>query len=146
MADYSFQGNISDAPVLQLKDEISFVAASKIAEGTAVKISADNSVAAVAAVTDKPIGNVIITEERNGTYQCLVKTNFSCKTRGIASGALTAGGYVDAEAVDVTTGLMKYKAHALNNPIAGIVIVGGSDTDEVVIGILKTAIYLDVTP
>lgn len=146
MADYGYQGNISTAPVIQLKDEISFVAASKIAQGVAVKISADNTVVAVTAVTDKSIGTVIITEENGSAYQCLVKTNFSCKSRAIASGSLTAGGYVDAEAVDSTTGLMKYKAHALNNPIAGIVIVGGSDTDEVVIGVLKTSIYLDVTP
>jgi len=119
--------------------DTSFLIDELLPETTIVKMTGDNTVGKVTAVTDKPIGMIINTLDKSNRKIAVVKTQFMAIVKGLAKGsALVAGDLVAAAEYDATCELMEYtKSSDIN---CGVVLVGGADAAEVVIGLLYSNI------
>ena len=144
---YDFQHTlgIGGKETVQFNDDgsidVNFLSTAVLNEATMVKISADMTVVPVTAVTDQPLGLSLAGKEHaSGKFTAVVKTPFVQIVRCIASGVLAAGDLIDAEALDATTTLMKYKAHAAGDSIVGQVLIGAADTAEAIVGIYRTPV------
>lgn len=127
--------------VISMSDDsnltMSFATSTDLKNGTFVKITGEGTVGPVTAVTDIPLGIVISSSEVKGEKRVVVQTPFQMLVKGQASGAVTVGNNLDAEAFDIATELMKYKAHAAGNFIVGVALSTAATTEAVAVGVLR---------
>ena len=133
-------GSGDNAQVLMLEDSnlaISVISDELYPIGTVVKLVGDKSVEAVSGIADAPFGIVVTSQEKNGVNEVTVQTPFQAIVKGVAAGILTAGGKVAANNYNSANKVMVY-APAGGNTAVGIVLQDAADTEEVLVGILKS--------
>jgi hypothetical protein len=130
--------------VISMKDvgsiDMSFTATELLPEGCQVKLTGDMVVGKVAAATDSPIGIVALSEDKIDRKRVLVKTQFMAVARAKASGAVTAGNYLNAASLNADGELMNYVAHSSTNKRVAVALTSGADGEEILVGILRTAL------
>lgn len=121
---------------------IGVVADAVLQRGAIVKLNADGTVSAIAAVTDKPFGMVTAGNLEADT-QVTVQTEFSAVVRCAADGAITTGNKLACSGAN-TTGekLSKFKVAVATNVVSGIALSDAADTESVMVGILRTSAIL----
>jgi hypothetical protein len=119
---------------------IGFLANEELKEGTVVKLVAEDSVEAVAAATDVPLGIVISSQLKadGTTWRCVIQTPFQAIVRGKASGAVTAGDNISAVSFDAVDELQLYKAAGAGEVAIGRAFYDAADTDQVFVGIFRS--------
>lgn len=105
-------------------------------EGQEVFVSGDNEVSERDLGTEYPIG--VLKQDAVAGEDVSVEVNLSRDMKAIASGVLAAGAFVKPTGVVSADGLPTYIAVATNLDFnSAIVLVGGANTAEIRIGILK---------
>jgi len=139
---YSFQHSLGIGGTAIVKKEeggnltIKFEAAALYNVGQVVKLASDGTIAAVTAVTDKPIGIVKTTEEFNGAYFATAYTPFCVVLRGEATAAISAGANVSAGAFNNTTKLQEYTTAVVGNASVGIALTAAiADGNEILVAV-----------
>lgn len=116
-----------------------FPAAAALPKGVPVKLGTDGRVSAVAAATDIPIG-MISTGSKDADETVTVLTAFVAVVKGKASGAgVDAGVEVAATALDAADDLVDYAVAAATHRVSGVVLEGGADGEEILVGLFGQA-------
>lgn len=123
---------------------LGFPCATELKQGTIVKLATDGTVAAVTAVTDRPLGRVTSGWDGNDAGQVRVLTPFSAEVRGLADGTVAIGAELAALSFDGTANLQNYKAAVATNWVSAIALSGGADNAEIVVGVLRVPYYKPV--
>jgi len=121
--------------------DIGFDCDAKLEKGAIVKLSSDGDVDAIAAATDLPLGVVSVGNSAAGE-KLTVKTGFVAVSKVIIdTDDVVIGDKLSFTAWDATNKLTKVKKSLTTNYISAIALTAGGDTDEIMVGILRTPIY-----
>jgi len=143
-APYNFMhalGFGADA-IFSMKDNsnlaISFISATELNQGTVVRLNGAMTVEAITVATQTPFGIVITSEQKtDGTWRCVVQTQFQALVRGRANGVVAVNADVAASDYHTASKLMRYEAAGANT-VVGVALTAGADTDEIIIGIKRS--------
>jgi hypothetical protein len=143
-APYSFQHSLgTGGPIIiemaeQSNLAIQLSANAEFKPGQFVKLVGDESCEAVTAATDVPVGVVVASEHKQGTdYRCTIQTPYQMLVHATASGNLAAGAAVAVSGFD-TPNERPIAVAAGSNTRIGTVLVGGNDTEDILIGVLRS--------
>lgn len=140
-------GSIQNAPVtLQKFVEshglfLTLLAAAALKPGQLVNISGDNTVAAVDAGTDFPVGIISVGATAAGE-KVTVLTNLNSDLKAIAGAALAAGALVKPTGAVDANGRPTYVAAAVGDFVGAVVIKGGALNAEIRVGILRAPVKI----
>lgn len=122
---------------IEVRDERGFTKEFKSAtlyeEGTAVKLSAENTVTAVTAVTDTKIGYVVASKEKNGqNYVTVAFVNAWGIIWCNSDAAITVNTEVAVSSFDATLNLNNIATAVSTNKVAGLALKAATGADEII--------------
>ena len=120
----------------------SYVCKVAVPVGTIVKLdSATGEVEPVSAVADIPFGVVSVGCTKENEL-VTVQTQFNTILKGKASGAITSGDYLQAESLDTTAGLVKYKKAVAGGTACAVALADAGNDEDFTAGVLRVFVKL----
>lgn len=121
---------------------IGVVADAVLQRGAIVKLNADGTVSAIAAVTDKPFG-MVTAGNLKADEEVTVQTEFNAVVRCTADGTIVTAEQLSASGISATgEKLTKFKKSVATNVVSGIALSDAADGESVMVGILRTSSIL----
>ncbi len=120
----------------------SFICTAVVVPGETVKLNSNGTVSPVTAVTDIPLGTVMVGQRHGDVANLItVQTPFRAIVRGQANAAITCGQRVAALATVTSAGgekLTDYKTAVATNYVVGQALSSAVDDAEVKVGLYYT--------